>query len=265
MSKPPFFVVPLTGTITADNEAAGYPASNVGRPEAPSLKWKTSGSTYVHLYCDFGSAKAIDFVALMNVTAQSGMAWRVKLGPSKAAVDGSTWTYDSGVLNFITPTYTSADGLYHSFLELPAVSTERWMRIEIGSYTGDIEAGALVIGKKVAPARFYDVDWEFSGEDRGSLDWTRTGVPDVNPGIKLRTVNFTLNWITEAEFEGIAGVRNMIETLGESGMVYLAFDPELSAYRQDRTYLGRLKKFGYARGKRKPGTYGGEYQILSPY
>ncbi|MDO6575460.1 hypothetical protein, partial [Staphylococcus pasteuri_A] len=65
----------------------------------------------------------------------------------------------------------------------------------------------------------------------------------------------------EAEWEG--QFRPMIEKVGTSQPVYCCFDPEATTYRQNRTYFGKFDKAPFATGRRKPGTFGGEYTLSS--
>jgi len=259
--RKPFFVVPLNlGTITSTNEAAGHPASHLGRLKAKGLTWKTSGPTNAWARGDLGTAQEIDFCAILSANALPATTFRLRLGDSDAEVNG-TADHDSTALPFISPSITRADGLYHSFYELPAAVTKRWWRIDIGSHTGDFEAAIVVLGKKIEPSRFYNTDFEFGTEDTGKAEITPYGVWDEEPGQILRTVDMTLEWLTAEEYEG--DFRPMIEAVGSTQPVYLCFGPEAETYRQARTYYGKFRKPPYARGRRKPGLFGGEYQLLS--
>lgn len=255
----PIFVRPLAlGTITAGNEAAGHPATNLGRQKAIGLTWQASSSIWAR--GDMGSAYPIDFCAVLSANAQAGTTFRLRLGDSQAEVDGSA-DYDSGAQAFISPSITRDDGLYHSHWELPSVQTKRWWRLDIGGHTGAFEASLLVLGQKIEPAKFYDYDQEFSISDTGRAEFTRTGVWDEEPGLILRTLDMTLNWHDEAEWE--EKFRPLIERVGTTQPLYLCWDPEPTTYRQNRTYYGKFEKAPAATGRRKPNTWGGDYKVLS--
>lgn len=261
MPTKPFFVRPVDlGTVTAGNTAAGYPASSLNRFKAIGLTWRTVGNANLWARGQFGSAQAIDFCAIVAGNAQPGTTYRLRLGNSQAEVDG-TAPYDSGDLPYISPAITSADGLYHSHLELPSVQTATWWRIDIGGHTGDFQASMLVLGQKVQPSKFYNLDFEYGVKDLGNLEWGRYGVLDEDPGLIARTVAFTLAWNTEAEFE--TSFRPMMEQLGKRGIVYLVFDPEATAYRQAKTFMGVFDKPPAARGVRKPKTYSQDFALTS--
>lgn len=257
----PNFVVPLDlGTMTTGNEAAGYPAINLKRFKAIGLTWKSTGNTNLWVRGDLGTAQAIDFFSIVSANAQPGTTIRLRLGDTQAAVDG-TAAYDSGAVALINPSITRGDGLYHSHLELPSVQTRRWWRIDIGGHTGDFQASMLVLGRKVTPSRFYNLDFEFGTKDLGSMNWGRFGVMDEEPGSILRTVDMTLGWVSEAEFE--ASFRPMLESLGRRGVVHVCFDPQANTYRQAKTFMGILAKSPYAKGIRKPQTYTMDFSLES--
>ena len=263
MAERPFFVVPEALTFHATgNEADGTPASMLGRADAIGLVWRSAGAANLWVRGRFeGSAvRAINFCSVILANALPGTTIRLRLGTSQAQVDGSA-PYDSGALAFISPSITREDGLYHSHLEIGAEQSASWWRIDIGGHTGDFQASTLVLGRRIASAKFQDFDYQFGVEDTGKAEINRFAVMDRQEGVVLRTLDMTLNWISETEFE--TDFRPMMETVGTSRPAYLCFDPEANAYRQQRSYLGLFRKAPYARGRRKPGTFGGEYQIKS--
>lgn len=261
MADYPIFVKPLAlGTITSGNEASGFPATNLGKLKAPGLTWQSSGATNLWVRGDLGTVQDIDFCAIISANAIAATTFRLRLGDNQTEVDG-TADYDSSTQTFINPSITRDDELYHSFWELDATYTKRWWRIDIGSHSGDFEAAFVILGKKIQLSRFYDFDYEFGIEDSGGGDINRYGVWDDVPGQILRTLDMTLNWMTEAEVE--TSIRPLLEAVGTSQPVYCCFDPTSNTYRQNRTFYGKFKKAPYARGRRKVGTYGGEFQLLS--
>jgi hypothetical protein len=261
--KLPFAVVPLAlGTITTGNElATTNPAIHLGKFRYIGATWKSSDATNVWIRGDFGTAKAINFISMIAANALPGTQWRIRLGTSQAAVDGASASYDSGVINFIDPAITRADGLYHSHLELPSTQTRRWWRIDISGHTGAFEASKLIMGEKVQPTRFYDKDYEFGIQDTGQLDINRNGIIHEIPGKILRTLQFNLSWMTQAEYE--TKFRPLEEAMGTRGMMFWCFDPEANAYRQAKSYFGVFKVAPFATGGVKPGNYAQEFQILS--
>jgi hypothetical protein len=261
--RKPFFVVPADlGAIASGNARTGNPVGNLNRFDAFGLTWKTDGDSNVWARGMFAEATDIDFCAVAAANALPDTQIRLRLGTSQAEVDGGSAPYDSTAVDFISPAITSADGLYHSHLELdtaePAVT---WWRIDITDHTGDFEAAAVVLGLKLEPSRFYNFNHESGFEDLGDAEITRHGVIDETPGTVIRTKDFALGWQTREELR--TKFNPMVKALGKRGVVYLCFDPEPSVYRQEETYMGLFRKPAFARGIRKPGTFYQEYSIRS--
>lgn len=259
----PFFVIPVPlGTVTSGNAVASNPASFLGRHKDLGLVWKSSGSANLSVTCDLGSANPIDFVSMMGANAQAGTTIRIRLGDTQAEVDGVA-DYDSGIISFINPNIVRDDGLYHSHHELPSVQTKRWLRIDVAGHSGDFSASMLLIGKKITPFRFYNRDFDRGIDDLGSVEINRWGVADERAGLIFRSIKFTLGWLTEAEYEN--SFRPMVEKVGRRGIVYLCFDPEPTAFRHSKSYLGRFSAAPSATGGIKPGTFAQEYSIQSMF
>lgn len=257
----PIFVVPYDlANIATGNEVAGHPASHLSRHEAMGLTWKTSNASNVWVRGDFGANRAVSLVSIISANALTGTKIRLRLGSSQSAVDG-TAVYDSGAVDFISPSIQREDGLYHSFLRLSVPVWQRWWRIDITGHTGAFEAASLVIGDVIETPCFYNQDWEYGIEDLRQVEINRWGVFDRQDGIVLRRLDFTLSWVNESVFEST--FRPMHEKLGQSRMVYICFDPEPTTYRQARTYFGLLRQPAMAKATRKARTFSHEYQIRS--
>ncbi|MGF7152597.1 hypothetical protein [Novosphingobium gossypii] len=259
--KKPIFVDPVPlGTVAVSSAQAGHAASALGRLETMGLTWRSSGTGAIWARGMFEEEKAIDFLAIISANAQPGTTYRLRLGATQAEVDGAA-PYDSGALPFISPAITRDDGLYHSFLRLAApVSTLFW-RIDVEGHTGAFEAGGIVMGEAIEPARFYDRDFERGIEPLGGVDINRFGVPSTTLGVTLRTLLFTLSWLGEAEYEETFAP--LTYRLGTSLPLYCCFDPGETPWRQNRTYLGFLGRAPFARGSAKPRTMAMELQIRS--
>lgn len=257
----PFFVRPYSFTVgTVGNERAEKPASHLAVFDAPGMVWGSNGNTNVYVQCDLGSARAVDFVSVLSANAIAATDWRVRIAGSQANLTAAP-TYDSGTLDFISPSITREDGLYHSHLELPSTVTQRWFRIDITSHTGDFEAAAVVIGKKIQCATFPNPGWEHEAEDMGSLDVNRWGIVDQADGLIYRNLRFTLGWPTFSEYE--TSFRPMIEALGLRKPVYCCFDPDATTARQANSYFGWLRKSPVARGGKIYNRYEIDFEHFS--
>jgi hypothetical protein len=262
MAQLPFCVVPLPlGTVATGNERAEGPAYLLGEFKHIGMVWRSSGNGNLWVRGDFGVAKAIDFCSLIHANAQPGTTIRLRLGDSQAHVDGSA-PYDSGTLPLISPSISREDGLYSSHLELTALQTRRWWRIDIGGHTGDFEASKLVLGQRITPSTYYSSGFEFGTDDLGSLSFTQWGVPDETDGRIFRSLRFTLAWLNETEFE--TKFRPLLERIGRRGVSFWCFDPTANTYRQQRSYMGTLKDNPYAAvGGAAVGKHSIQFSILS--
>lgn len=235
MAGKPFAVVPLElPAIVTGNAAATNPVTNLNVFDLINATWKSIGNTNLYVRIDFGANAVFDVVSLLGTNAQSGTTIRIRAGDSQAEVDGAA-DYDSGVVQLWASSGLGAKTFYHSMNEIPQ-QTKRWLRIDIGSHTGDFEAGVLVVGKKIQPSRFYETAYDRGVDDLGSVDFTRNGTPLKLDGAKLRTLTFQMSWITEAEME--TSFRPLDEAVGLTGEVLWVFDPDAGSYRHDRMYYG---------------------------
>lgn len=261
MPSLPFAVVPTAlGTITTGNELASNPAAHLGEFSDIGMTWETSNNTNCWVRCNFGAAKPIDYVSIIHANALVGTTIRVRLGDTQAEVDG-TADYDSTAVAFINPSITRDDGLYSSHLDLPSLQTKQWMRIDIGGHTGAFEASKLIAGQKVTPANYYSAGFQYGLEDLGDITIGRWGVGEETPGLIFRTLDFTLGWLSESDFE--TKLRPLTEKLGKRRPALWCFDPAANAYRQNRTYYGWVRNNAPTSGGVANTRYEQQFQILS--
>lgn len=236
----PFAVIPLDlGTIATGNEKSNRLASHVNEFKNPGMVWESTGASSVWIRGDFGSAQEVDFIALLGTNATATTTFRLRLGDDQTEVDG-TADYDSGAELIINPAITTTDGIYHSHFELPSTQTERWWRIDIGSHTGDFRCMAVVLGKRVNFADFYNGDGgvEFGFQDLSDLSLGGYGVSEEVEGIMLRTLRMNFGWMSEAD--RFSNFSPLVKALGKRGVAHWCFDPEATTKRQDKTYFGWL-------------------------
>lgn len=263
IASKPIFVIPLPlAGMTASTALTSNPVASLGQHRAIGTTWRTTGTGNHWARGSFASSQAIDFLAIIGANAQAVTNYRLRLGTSQAQVDG-TAPYDSGVLDFYAtaPAATPLDGLYHSHLELPSVVNATWWRIDILDQTTVFEASMVVMGKRVQPSRYYNYDTVEGVEDMAQIKVNNWAVIEDDAGLVLRTLEFSLAWINETEFE--TNFRPMMQRIGVRQPIYCCFDPTASSYRQARTYYGILRKALAARGRRIPYTYQQDFSLLS--
>jgi hypothetical protein len=259
MIEKPIFCLPIDlGTIATGNERAEAPAVHLNRHKSPGLVWRTNGNTNVWARGQLASAQAINLCSIINANALPGTQVRLRLGTSQVEVDG-TAPYDSGAVPFISPAETRESGLYHSLLRFADV-TASWWRIDITGHTGDFEAMGLVLGDSVQTERFYDRGWEIGTSDLGNIDFGRWGVAMETEGAVFKVRNFTLSWLSEGEFESHFR-KIMLQT--RRGPVWILFNPEAVAGRQEQFLFGRFGQPPLAVNARKAGRFIMEFSMQS--
>ena len=260
MIEKPIFCLPIDlGTIATGNERAETPAVHLGLHKSPGLVWRSNGNSNLWARGQLSAAQAISMCSLVSANAQAGTKIRLRLGTSQAQVDGGSAPYDSGNVDFNSPATTRESGLYHAFLSF-AEQSASWWRIDITSHTGDFEAMSLILGKAVQTSRFYDRGWELGTTDLGAIDFSRWGVAMETDGLIFRSLAFALSWVSEAEFE--ANFRKIMMQ-AKRGPVFILFNPEAIATRQEQFYFGRFGQPPFARSSRKPGTFAMEFAMQS--
>ena len=213
------------------------------------MRWQSNGNGNLWVRGQFDTIRAINFASLMGTNAQAGTTIRIRLGMSQEQVDGLA-TYDSGIQPLISPAVTRSDGVYHSHLEIPAVQSVFWWRIDIGGHVGDFSASALIFGEKREPEHFYNRDREIGFQDLGGLEVARNGVVAETPGVLLRTLLFRLQWVSDDEYKRVWSP--MMEVKGKRQVTYWCFDPQADENRQDMTFLGFMVRDMFKRGNDFP-------------
>lgn len=257
----PIFVRPRAFTIlSSGNARAEKPASHLEAIDTIGMVWGSNGNTNLNVVGDMGSAKEINFAAMISANAVAGTLWRLRLATSVANLTALP-DYDSGNVSFISPAITREDGLYHSFLQLPSIQTRRYFRIDITGHTGDFEASTIVIGSQLASLCFSNPEWSHEIEDLGGIEISRFGVASVTEGLIFRRFGMTLGWMTFADYEN--GFRPFIENRATRRPVYLCFDPQATTFRQSNTFLGWFQKSPVARGGKVYNKYTADFEVLS--
>lgn len=265
--RKPFMVLPLAPVALASgNEKASRPLSHAFEFKNPGMVWETTGASGIYARGDLGSARDIDFLALLATNAVAGATFRLRLGTSQAEVDG-TAPYDSGtlpihtiagsgaslVLDFASETYYANElpALAHSHLEIAPARSFRWFRIDIGGHSGDFRCMDVIIGKKMEFADFYNGadGLAYGSEDLGEIRLGNYGVAEELDGILLRTLDMNFGWMSDANRKSM--FQPMVKGLGLRGAVYVCVDPEPTVDRNDKTYFGWLRELPFF----KPSTW----------
>lgn len=239
MAKPPFIVIPYEpASVTEYNQLASRPASHLGEFLFPGMVWRTNApQAFLNVAIDLGSAKPIDFFAMLGMRSPTVVSGNAVLGSTLGTFD----QYAGPSISMPeTSTPAPADGLGQWMHILGAPITSRYPSALIYSVLPEFGASFFVVGQRITFERFAEHDWEVGGDDTSQVAFTRGGVPDIAEGVFQRTLSFTLKWVSEAEyFEKVAPLDALV---GRRKPVLICFDEEAGARRQALTYFGLLRE-----------------------
>jgi hypothetical protein len=247
MAKPPFIVIPHEPvSVTGANAAPGRPASHLFEFLFPGMLWRMqTAATSATIQADFGSARPIDFAALLNVD-RGGLS--ISAGVNLGATAGASGVYAGPAVPVpeVAQVPPPDEGQFHWFHNIAGGLSARhaeWRLQDGSAFTGG--AAFAIAGQKITFARYAEHDWEVGVDDSSTVAFTRSGVPDVAEGSIQRTLSFTLKWVSEAEyFDKIVPLDRVV---GRRKPVLICFDEDAGARRQALTYFGLLTDNGRSR------------------
>lgn len=233
--EPATIVVPVPVlTWTADNEVAGFPASNLGFDAPVGWRQTVAGTTASVLL--YASLEEVDTVALLMSNA-----------PENATVDVAAGTTASTSNFSLTgqPFRASAnlDGRagYHSLIRLGAGQFYPFWRITInlptGAPGGIFHLDHLIIGRNRV-TKNHAVDMTEQGLDLGSMERTRSGVPHRTYGLRGRRVDFEIAVMTDQAYHLAYG--DLFRLVGSSDPVLVVPNSKAGPLLHDRFLYGAL-------------------------
>lgn len=240
MAAQPFFVIPYQPiSIIESNARAERPASHLVEYLYPGMVWRTMGpQIFVNVAMDLGEEKSIDFFAMLGVSSWSGVTANAVMGTSLGGFE----QYASASFSIPEPAEPPPAGFLGQWLHwLSAPINSRYPSAYIHNQTvQDHGATFFIVGKRMTFARYAEHDWEVGIDDLSTVTMTRGGVPDIAAGAIMRTISFTMKWVSEAEyFEKVAPLDM---ACGRGKPVLLCFDPDATSRRQALTFFGLLRE-----------------------
>lgn len=172
--------------------------------------WRAA-STSATLTATFAGPKTVDSVALMTSNLSSAATWRARM------FAGAATLYDSGTVLACPPrpfgeldwgfeplgVNAFAFGLAaQSVLWLPARYAPTSVQIDIDdpyNPAGYVEASRLVIGERWEPEKNHSWGALLSFEERGKQSRAEDGSLRSEPGVKLRSLKLSLDWMKEPD------------------------------------------------------------------
>lgn len=189
----------LSTTITASNEDANFPASNITDPRTTKV-WKSTSGT-ANIVLDFGSALAVDTILVIPSSLTSPA-----FGYDSITIEAHTsdvWTSPSFSTS-LTPNSTFGFG----FKEFTA-ETYRYWRLTYTVSSGNIEVSKLFIGSATTlTTNGIDFGWSFHEEDRSRVTENRYGQRFVDVINDQKAIAASIKTMNKAELDIVANMFN---------------------------------------------------------
>jgi len=262
---PIMFAWPMIGddaTLSGGSWQSTLPITNL-QTDTLGIVARTTDATAASstINVDHGSAKYGGIVALVRHNLQINATMRVR---ASAASDMSGAVYDSGhvavwsyqwdasvlptghpnaATRLLTATQIAAlDPKRDAICILPADVSARYWRVEItdtANTDGYIQAARLVLAPRVQAPYQFAVGAEFGFDDGTTVgrSMSRTRFYDTRP--KGRTLSFTLPMLSDAF--AVSVMREMMESLGVDGQVYVVPDSADTTGLQRRSFLANFR------------------------
>lgn len=232
----PAIVMPLEPVLswTPSAAVAGFPATNLGR-DAP-VGWKVVAAAPT-LTIEMGGSPW-DGLALLNSNLPEAATVTLRGGASAAAAAGA-----APMLNAV-PFRASANlpGRYgyHGWFPLAAPVEHKFAHITLGGQmppANTVYIEHALIGR-ARKSKNHAVEKTESGLDLGSLERSRTGVPDRLIGLRMRRVEFDIALMTESQYETLYG--DLSRLLGETEPLFVVPNSKRNFAFHDRMLYGNL-------------------------
>ena len=181
-------------TLSASAEVATLPGANVQHPHVARAWHTTTGVTSAALTLDMGSAVLCQLLALLGTNLTAAATVRLRASNADPAALASL-LLDTGAL--AATAKTGYPQSYHDF----TATTARYWRLDVAdaSLPDHLEIGRLFLGPRWQPSVNQEYGWSVQVIDPSVVDESRGGqsIPDVLP--VRRQLQFSLNWMDEAE------------------------------------------------------------------
>jgi hypothetical protein len=221
------------GTITGSNTFTGLGLNNLKTQPIRQPARFTNPNGFIEV--DLGSLQAIDFVALMGISAFSGTA-QVRMAELYANLT-TTPDYDSGIQDLIVAVnFLTLNSFYH---KAPNVIFARYVRIDFTTTTGSwVDIGRLYVGKAFQPEFNMDYGESQGFDDQSEKRYTKSGRLESNKKPKRRVQEFTLSFGSKDEMYG--ALYDIDSNIGTTGDVLFVADLADNTYLQKRSIYGTM-------------------------
>lgn len=231
-------------TLSAGSWRAALPLSNVATTQYPQVARSTNAAlASTKFQADFGAARVLRVVALCNHNLSQASVWRVSLGTTAGGSDvyAGTWmpvwrmSWDNELLQWESPSWWAGTGPdeytghpYPALCVLPDWYSARYLTVELDDTSNP--DGYVQIGRALACNAFQPACNAAYGIRDGWTDLSTSSRADsgalwVAARRRLRTVQFQLDQLSQAEGDTLHEMMRSAGTIGEVLYVPLPSDP----------------------------------------
>jgi len=211
MIEPAIFVVPAPVVeVQQRSQLSGFPLTNMFRDSPAAARMiptaQTTGQPDRYVI-DFRTAGApVDTIALLNTNLPESARWFVQAGAVFINDDSANVQFSTSSAAFrASPNLPQRPG-YHGLLRISPARSFNWWRIVIDA---TLPGGILHIEHAIVglnrTSKNHSVEKQESPAPLTTLERKRSGIPDRVRGRPMRSVDFELNMLSEAQYETIYG------------------------------------------------------------
>jgi len=220
------------GSVSTDSALDTLPVSNLQQQHV-SRKWRTDGAASAYVLVDLGASLDCGVLALLGANLTAAATIRIRGSVTDPTATGSL-AYDSGTV--AAGAKAGYGGVYKAFTEVAS----RYWRIDLADASLDyLEAGRLFLGPAWEPSINMQLGWSVRVDDPSKKTKSSGGqsYADVRP--KARVLDFSLEFMGEAEMYGNAFALAVAQ--GLTGDVLAIPDAE-GAYLPEQAVFGQLEQ-----------------------
>jgi hypothetical protein len=244
-------------TLSGGTWNATLPRSNLQTRPLWKVARTATATSSLNLDIDFGSAKNVRAIAIMNHNLPSGATWTVYGGTTSggsqvyngASLNCWQMTFDSDLIEFTDSNWwdgtTSNQYVRHprivSIVFSQAYSARYW-RIAIANATTTetyLQFGRIWIGNGIVPT--YNASYGLSDawEDLSTVVESDDGATFAYPRRRRRVARFSLDWLTQSSEYAV--IHEMQRARGTWDEVLYLPDSADAALNQRSGFLGRMR------------------------
>lgn len=200
MIQPAIIVLPepILATL-GDSAVTGFPSFNVTR-DAP-VCWQSTHAS-LHGITITTAGNPIDTIAVLNTNLPEATTVTIR-GDNSSANLGASAAFILSGQNFRASANMPGRPGYHGLFRLSSPQSYRYWRLEFSVSTLPTTKAYfehIILGLNRS-SKNYSADMSESPLPLGTLERGRTGYPDRVQGLAMRRADFTLSYMTEAQFQ----------------------------------------------------------------